>query len=40
MRRGFAVLQKPYDLATLERALRDTFGASDQDEPAVERVAG
>ena len=40
VRRGFAVLQKPYDLATLERALRDTFGASGQDEPAVERVAG
>ena len=40
VRRGFAVLQKPYDLATLERALRDTFGASGQEEPAAERVAG
>jgi two-component system NtrC family sensor kinase len=29
VRRGFAVLQKPYDLAGLERALREARGATD-----------
>ena len=30
VRRGFAVLQKPYDLAGLERALREARGAADR----------
>lgn len=28
VRRGFEVLQKPYDLAALERALRQALGAA------------
>ena len=31
MRRGFAVLQKPYDLAALEQALREAQGAGKQE---------
>ncbi len=30
LRRGFEVLQKPYDLAALERALREAQGSSEQ----------
>ncbi|HEX4043339.1 MAG TPA: ATP-binding protein [Xanthobacteraceae bacterium] len=35
--RGFAVLQKPYDLAGLQRALREVRGTA---EPAPQRAAG
>jgi len=37
VRRGFAVLQKPYDLAGLQRALREARGAA---EPVPERAVG
>ena len=41
VRRGFAVLQKPYDLAALERALRATQGAAGHDAAsAPQRAVG
>ena len=41
VRRGFEVLQKPYDLAALERALRDARGASEHEAPlAPQQAAG
>ena len=40
VRRGFAVLQKPYDLAALKNALRDTCGAADRDASTPQRVVG
>ena len=41
VRRGFAVLQKPYDLAALERALRETRGTADRDAAtAPQRAVG
>jgi two-component system NtrC family sensor kinase len=36
-RQGFDVLQKPYDLAALERALRTTLNAAER---APQRAAG
>jgi two-component system, NtrC family, sensor kinase len=38
VRRGFAVLQKPYDLAALERALREARNAAEQ--PAPQQAVG
>jgi two-component system NtrC family sensor kinase len=39
VRQGFAVLQKPYDLATLERSLREAHNAAEgQAPPAAEAV--
>jgi hypothetical protein len=35
VRRGFAVLQKPYDLAALQSALRDAHAPSNAPERAV-----
>ncbi len=41
VRRGFAVLQKPYDLAGLETALREARGTADRaPAPARERAVG
>ncbi len=40
VRRGFAVLQKPYDLAALESALRESRGAAARDAPAPQRAVG
>jgi len=41
VRRGFEVLQKPYDLATLERALREARGVSGEAAPlAPQHAAG
>ncbi|HEY1981033.1 MAG TPA: ATP-binding protein, partial [Xanthobacteraceae bacterium] len=41
VRRGFEVLQKPYDIVALERALREARGASDRVAPlAPQQAAG
>jgi CheY-like chemotaxis protein len=41
VRRGFEVLQKPYDLASLERALRDVTDAAAHEAPlAPQQAAG
>jgi ActR/RegA family two-component response regulator len=39
VRRGFEVLQKPYDLATLERASREARGAAGEVAPLAPRQA-
>ncbi len=39
VRRGFAVLQKPYNLAALERALRERRGATESDAAAAPQRA-
>ncbi len=40
VRRGFDVLQKPYDIAALQRALRGERGAPGQQSPAPKQAAG
>jgi two-component system, NtrC family, sensor kinase len=40
VRRGFEVLQKPYDLAALERALRQARKAAERQVPAAVRAVG
>jgi two-component system NtrC family sensor kinase len=40
MRQGFEVLQKPYDLATLERVLREAQKAADGVSPPAARAVG
>jgi two-component system NtrC family sensor kinase len=40
VRRGFAVLQKPYDLASLQRALHDAHHAADETPLAPRQAAG
>jgi len=39
VREGFEVLQKPYDLAALQRALREAHGAAGRETPLVPRQA-
>ena len=39
VRRGFEVLQKPYDIAALERALREARGTSDHSPPLAPQQA-
>ena len=39
VRRGFEVLQKPYDLAALQRALREARGAAGREAPLAPRQA-
>jgi two-component system NtrC family sensor kinase len=39
VRRGFEVLQKPYDIAALERALREARGTSDHSAPLAPQQA-
>jgi two-component system NtrC family sensor kinase len=40
VRRGFAVLQKPYDLAALQRALREAHKAADGATPPAAQAVG